>query len=74
MSDDHDLLIRMDEKLDHLSTQFVVHVTLEGTERAKLDIRVAKLEEWKWRWVGAVAVLVLVLTFVGNTAARFIVP
>ena len=44
MSEDHDLLIRMDEKLDDVLRRLPA-----------LEARVRILEEWKWKWAGAVA-------------------
>ena len=71
---ERDLLIQLDAKLDGLLTQFAAHVAHEDGERAKMDGRVTRLEEWKWRWAGAVGILVIVLTFIGNLAARAFVP
>lgn len=72
MGDDHDLLIRMDEKLTQLSIQFIGHVTQETKERSDLSQRVDRLEEWKWKWAGAMAVSVFLLTLLGNVAARLV--
>lgn len=62
MSDDHDLLIRMDEKLDNV---------LQRLE--PLEHRVTILEEWKWKWAGGIAVAILLFNFVSTVAARALV-
>lgn len=62
MSDDHDLLIRMDEKLDNVLQRL-----------APLEQRVTVLEEWKWKWAGAIALAVFVFNLVSTVAARALV-
>lgn len=60
---DHDILIRLDEKMD----------TVVEWQREYAP-RIAALEAWRWKWVGAMGVLVLLLTFIGNVAARVVAP
>lgn len=63
MIDDHDLLIRLDEKLDNVLARM-----------GPLERRVTVLEEWKWKWAGAMAVGVFLINFLGTVAARALTP
>ena len=74
MSDDHDLLTELNVKMDNLSEKLGTHLETSEKLHNRQCVRLDALEQWKWRWVGATAVLVFILTFIGNAAARMLVP
>ena len=69
-ANDHDLLVRLDEKFDALTTRMEEHCAssqrIHDRQCARLDI----LEAWKWKWVGAVTVLVVLV----NVIVRLLLP
>lgn len=69
-STDHDILIRLDEKVD---TMLVWQKTHVGDHRVQ-EKRVTQLEQWRWRWGGIAVVLIFLLTLAGNLAMRLVAP
>ena len=60
---DHDLLVRIDERMDTVLAWQQAHMTkCHQTHEGRLN----KLEEWKYREAGALAVLVFLLQFAGE--------
>ena len=65
-ANDHDLLIRMDEKMDAVLAWQTEHMAKCHATHEKHEGRLTKLEEWKYREAGALAVLVFLLQFAGE--------
>ena len=61
--DDHDILIRLDEKMDAVLAWEQEHMAKCHSVHDKHDVRITKLEEWRWKEVGALALLVLCLQY-----------
>ena len=57
MDSDHDILIRMDEKMTGIRDRFIEHVQAEEVRHVRHETRLTALEQWRWKWVGAIAVL-----------------
>ena len=55
---DHDILIRLDEKMDAVRDWQTEHMTKCHTVHDKHDARLRTLEEWKWKEAGVLGVLV----------------
>ena len=63
---DHDLLIRMDEKMDAVLAWQTEHMARCHEVHKENGKQLAKLEEWKYKEAGALAVLVLFLQVAGE--------
>ena len=57
---DHDLLLRLDEKMDALLEWRMEH----AKKHSEYDADIKKLQEWRWREAGALSVLVFVIDWV----------
>ena len=62
MDNDHDLLIRIDEKMDAVLAWQTEHLQRCHETHKDHAGRLAKLEEWKWKEAGVVAFLVVLAT------------
>ena len=71
---DHDLLIRIDEKMDAVQSWQQEHMTKCHTVHDKHDTRITKLEEWKYREAGALALLVFVVQAFGTWIKEKLLP
>ena len=63
---DHDLLVRIDERMDTVLAWQQEHMTKCHATHEKHDGRITKLEEWKWKEAGALVVLMVVLQVIGK--------
>lgn len=72
--DDHDLLVRIDERLGTTVTRFDEHLTQSERVHGKQDARIATLEQWKWRWAGAIGILGFFISLIGSILGRNLVP
>lgn len=64
---DHDLLIRIDENMKNMMTNYQLHTTQDATEFAKNDIRLSNLEKSYWKVMGGVAVVVFIAQIILKT-------
>ena len=76
--EDHDLLIRIDEKMDSVIQWQEVHMAQCHQDHTRYEKDLSELKEWKWKVAGALCVLVFLLNFIGyqtliRTTARELV-
>lgn len=62
MPSDHDLLVRIDERMDTVLDWQQEHMQKCHAVHDKHEGRLEKLEEWKWKEAGALSLLVVLLT------------
>jgi hypothetical protein len=60
--EDHDLLIRIDERLLKLCNTLEEHVNRTNKQFEELNKRVKKVEEWKTYASGAIAIIGIIFT------------
>ena len=70
--DDHDLLIRVDAKMDTLVQRLEEHIIQSGETHSDFRSRVNALEQWKWKWAGAISLGVFLVTISLNLVLRLI--
>ena len=63
---DHDLLIRLSERLEHLISRFDGHNESHRIRCEQLDMRLRVLERWRWQWLGAMALLVFLINWLSR--------
>jgi hypothetical protein len=70
--EDHDLLIRIDERLAKLCSTFEQHICSTDRNFTKVTERIEKLEAWKTYMSGSLAIIGVIFTALQAKIMRWI--
>ena len=67
--DDHERLIRIDEKMDTVLLWEREHTEHCHTMHRQYEQDIKELQVWRWKWAGITAAVVFLLNIIGYQAA-----